>query len=67
MAKEAVAQVGGITLWRMAGEAEADEGFFLIEEPSRGRVTWRFPIEQEALAWAKFDERALSRTYLDLR
>jgi hypothetical protein len=67
MAKEAVAQVGGITLWRMADEVDGEERFFLIEEPSRGRVTWRFPIDQEALAWAKFDERALSRTYLDLR
>jgi hypothetical protein len=67
MAKEAVAQVSGVTLWRCAEEEAEADVFFLVEEPSRGRITWRFPIDQERLAWQKFDERALSRTVLDLR
>lgn len=66
MAKEAVAQVSGITLWRCAEETAGDDIFYLVEEPSRGRITWRFPVEQERLAWEKFDERALARTQIDL-
>jgi hypothetical protein len=67
MVKEAVAKVGGITLWRIVDAPSADDGHYLVEEPSRGRITWRFTLDEEGLAWAKFDERALSRTWLDLR
>ncbi len=64
--QEIIAHVAGIRLWRHLEDADRNAGVFVVEEPSRGRMAWTFPLEHEAAAWAKFDERALHRVTPDL-